>query len=207
MYVKCCYSGRDSCQPYLQGAGRQPGEWEADGGVREAGQRGEKQLQPDSPTLSLSCTSSPCNTSIIVQFKLNRFVWKLSYPPTDFTRSSSTITAGKSIVWWVKIQSPTVTETHIFPTSISIQAIYCYRYITFGISLKYLTVNYQYFICRSPFSNKVVDSLSNHAVLFVTGKYQSTYLHVAIGKHVPAIDCRYCLYCELFQLVNPYSDF
>lgn len=63
-------SGRDSCQPYLQGAGRQPGEWETDGGVREAGQRGEKQLQPDSPTLSLSCTSSPCNSSIIVQFKL-----------------------------------------------------------------------------------------------------------------------------------------
>lgn len=34
--------GWDSCQPYLQSAGRQPREWETDGGVWEAGKWGEK---------------------------------------------------------------------------------------------------------------------------------------------------------------------
>lgn len=74
MHINCYYaplSGWDSRQPHLQGAGRQPGERETDGGVREAGQWGEKPLQPNTPTLSLSCTTLLCtNTSMFQQFKL-----------------------------------------------------------------------------------------------------------------------------------------
>lgn len=66
VHDNCCFApfaGWDSCQPYLQGAGCQPGEWETDGGVWEACQWGKKLLWPNPHTLSLSCASSEATPS------------------------------------------------------------------------------------------------------------------------------------------------